>query len=117
MKPKTPSKKTVSTTELALSKNTTVSRRKDKEDTVIKKGTPIDHATKHNVPKTNATMVGASFGVTLNMDNYESARIDCWLTDVVRDNEDTDEAFHRVLSKVQEHVSEIAYKCKQGELD
>ena len=88
----------------ALLDNTSV--KKNKEE--VKKGVPLDHKNKHNLDMHNPKMVGASLGVTLNMGDYESARIDCWLTDSVRENEDVDSAFNRILSALESKVEEVA---------
>ena len=67
-----------------------------KQAKVVKQEQPLDHANKQNKPKQEPRMVGVSLGMTKNMDNYESLRIDVWCTDVVHDGESFDQAFERV---------------------
>lgn len=72
--------------------NTTVTKKVAREEPkVIKSGIPLDHAVKRQ-PAT----VGMSKGVTKNMDNYESLRVDVWLTDEVRANETVEQAYARI---------------------
>lgn len=79
------------------------------EDETLIKGAPLDHAIKRE-PYAGAK-VGMSKGVTKNMDNYESLRVDVWLTDEVAQGETVEDAYNRisaVLTEVlEETVSEI----------
>ena len=99
-------------------KNTTITKKVGHEEpTVVKAGTPLDHSAKHAPQEccksnTSSPKVGASIGCTLNMENYESMRIDCWLTDDVKDGETFEEAFARVLEVVQNQVEEVASQYK-----
>ena len=73
----------------------------------LKQGTPLDHAIKQgNETKRTAErqIVGISKGLTLNMENFESLRVDCWLTDVVKDFETVDQAFQRVGAIIDEQL-------------
>ncbi len=82
--------------------NTTISKKVGREEPeVIKKGTPMDHSNKHNI-QTTSTTVGMNKGVTKNMDNYESLRVDVWLSDTVNDNESVEEAFNRIEAIIDE---------------
>ena len=77
----------------------------------VKVGRPLDHEVKQSTAKKkNETYVGQTFGiskgVTKNMDNYESLRVDCWLSDVVREGETVQEAFARVESIIDEVLEE-----------
>ena len=84
--------------------NTTITRGSKRDGmTTVKSGKPLDHEVKQSTAKTkNDLYVGQTFGiskgVTKNMDNYESLRVDCWLSDVVREGETVQEAFARVES-------------------
>lgn len=78
-------------------RNTTVSRNKS----TVKEGIPNDHSVKHGVPIQSRT-VGMSKGVTRNMGDYESLRVDVWLTDYVQDNETYQEALSRVEGIIDE---------------
>lgn len=92
--------------------NTTVTRGSKREGyTTVKAGKPLDHEAKQSIAKKkNDLYVGQTFGiskgVTKNMDNYESLRVDCWLSDVVREGETVQEAFARVESIVDEVLEE-----------
>ena len=81
-------------------KNTTVTKKdsKDKVEETIKKGTPLDHATKKA-----DSYVGISKGVTVNMDNYESLRVDCWLSIPLEDKTPT-EKFMELSEIIQEQL-------------
>ena len=81
-----------------------VTKGTSKEQKVLKEGVPNDYPNKR---KDN--IVGMNLGITQNMDNYESLRVDCWLQDVVEDGETKKEAFarlHKILDEVlQDTVS------------
>lgn len=92
-------------------KNTTVTKKVGREEPeVLKNGTPLDHSRKHNLPdvSTSSKKVGCNIGCTLNMDNYESVRIDCWLSDEVQPGETFEEAFSRILLIANNQVEEVA---------
>ena len=83
--------------------NTRVTHGTSKNQRVIKEGVPLDHSPKHiKKPLDPNKIVGVNIGVTKNMGEYESLRVDCWLTDEVLENETQKEAIER--------ISEIAYK-------
>lgn len=92
--------------------NTTITRGSKREGiSTIKAGKPLDHEVKQTTAKKkNDLFVGQTFGiskgVTKNMDNYESLRVDCWLSDVVREGETVQEAFARVESIIDEVLEE-----------
>ena len=92
--------------------NTTVSRGNKRDGyNTVKAGKPLDHEVKQNTAKKKNDMFtgqtfGISKGVTKNMDNYESLRVDCWLSDVVREDETVQEAFARVESIIDEVLEE-----------
>lgn len=78
--------------------NTTVVRRNsDKSEDILKNGVHVDTKQKTGNPtQQNETIVGLSVGSTLNMDNYESLRVDCWISDTVKDGETVEEAYNRL---------------------
>ena len=84
--------------------NTQVTQGTSKDQKVLKKGVPNDHSAKH---LGGAPVVGVSIGTTLNMENYESLRVDTWLTDVVHEGETTEQAFQRVTKTVDETLNNI----------
>ena len=86
-------------------KNTTITKKTGRETpTVVKSGTPLDHATKHEAYE--GTKFGMSKGVTKNMDNYESLRVDVWLTSEVLPGESIREAYARVEEIIDEVLEE-----------
>ena len=100
-------------------RNATITKKTGREAPVtIQKGVPLDHSVKHDSYEnakfgmSDRPKVGANIGCTLNMENYESMRIDCWLTDEVRDGETFEQAFARVLEIVQNQVEEVAEQYK-----
>lgn len=81
--------------------NTSVKRGKE----VIKEGVPLDHAPKHGVP-IQTRSVGMNKGITRNMGDFESLRVDVWLTDFVADDETPQEALARVEEIIDETLEE-----------
>lgn len=97
-------KKTVNKSlESQAKENTTVTKGTKRDQKVEKQGTPLDHANKH---KPQDTVVGVSLGVTKNMDNYESLRVDCWLIDTVKDGESVEQAYNRVVGVVDKQLQD-----------
>lgn len=85
--------------------NAIVTQGTRKESTTLKQGTPNEHSRKHldgEVP-----VVGVSVGITKNMENYESLRVDVWLTDKVAEGEDVISAYARVTKVCSEVLTEI----------
>ena len=100
--------------------NTSVSRGNNRDGyKTVKSGKPLDYEVKQKTAKAkNEPFVGQVFGiskgVTKNMDNYESLRVDCWLSDVVRDGETVQEAFARVEAVVDEVLEESVLSTIEG---
>ena len=84
--------------------NTQITKGTSKNQEVIKEGVPNDHTRKH---LTEAPLVGVSIGTTLNMGDYQSLRVDVWLTDNVAENETTQQAYDRVVSTVNTVLQEV----------
>lgn len=85
-------------------KNTSVTRGTKDNQEVLKEGVPNDASRKH---LTQAPLVGVSIGSTLNMGDYQSLRVDVWLSDNVGENETTKEAYERVISTVSQVLEEV----------
>ena len=86
-------------------KNTTITKKTGREAPVtIQKGVPLDHSVKHDSYE-NAKF-GMSKGITKNMDNYESLRVDVWLTSEVFPEESIKEAYARVEEIIDEVLEE-----------
>lgn len=54
---------------------------------------------------TNPDKVGLNVGVTMNLGNYESARVDAWAESTVKEGETNEQAFERVNEQLQEQLS------------
>lgn len=92
-----------------VEENTSISKKTTNGVEPIKNGTPLDHAMKHD-PKSN-TIVGMSKGVTKNMDNYESLRVDVWLSDVVHEDETQKDAIQRIESFIDTALEQAISNC------
>lgn len=90
--------------------NASVTKGTSKNQTVLKEGKPNDHSRKHLDGDTPT--VGVSIGTTLNMGDYESLRVDVWLTDNVHSNESVQQAYERVVSVVDETLQGIVNQYK-----
>ena len=100
--------------------NTTIQRGNSRNGfETVKKGKPLDHETKQKTAKSKDDLfVGETFGIskgiTKNMDNYESLRVDCWLSDVVHEGETIYEAFARVEAIVDEVLEASVLSTVEG---
>lgn len=106
--------KTVAKKKAVLTKkaeeNTTVKVKVGKEpEEIIKEGNPLDHARKQNqvsspneVPQ---TIVGLSKGVTVNMGDYQSLRVDCWLTTPLKEGQTLQQAYDEIAELIEERIS------------
>ena len=90
--------------------NASVTKGTSKNQTVVKEGKPNDHSSKH-LTKESPT-VGVSIGTTLNMGDYESLRVDVWLTDTVSEKETVEQAYARVVRVVDTTLQEIVNQYK-----
>ncbi|MFI3211678.1 MAG: hypothetical protein R3Y64_11600 [Peptostreptococcaceae bacterium] len=86
--------------------NTTITVGVKGEEKVLKEGKPLDHNIKHNIEKSNRS-VGVSTGATINMGNYESFRVDCWLTDDIQEGETQPQALQRVSDICRQHLNKV----------
>ena len=86
--------------------NTTVTRGTSKNQKVLKEGVPNDHSRRKHLNDDFPT-VGVSIGTTLNMGDYESLRVDVWLSDKVSDTETLEQAYARVVQSVDSTLQEI----------
>lgn len=85
-------------------KNAQVTQGTKDNQRVLKKGVPNDHSRKH---LSETPTVGVSIGSTLNMENYESLRVDVWLSDSVHEDETIEQAYQRVVKTVDETLQDI----------
>lgn len=82
--------------------NVTITVKTQNGNVPLKKGTPLDHSTKH--PPQSGVKFGISKGLTKNMDNFESLRVDVWLNSEVEEGETLQEAFDRVDSILNDEL-------------
>lgn len=87
--------------------NTTIQKKSSGEVETLKGGNPLDHAVKHD-PK-SPPIVGMSKGVTKNMDNYESLRVDVWLSDTVQPNETKEQTLTRIEAVIDKALETAIY--------
>ena len=85
--------------------NSTVTRGTSKNQKVLKEGVPNDHSRKHL--NNDVPTVGVSIGTTLNMGDYESLRVDVWLSDKVGDTETVEQTYARIVQTVDNTLQEI----------
>lgn len=90
--------------------NTTVTKGTSKNQTTLKEGNPNEHSRKHLNGDTPT--VGISIGTTLSMGDYESLRVDVWLTDTVAPKETVEQAYARVVQIVDSTLQEIVNQYK-----
>lgn len=87
--------------------NTTIQKKTSGEVKTLKSGTPLDHSNKHF--SSPLPVVGMSKGVTKNMDNYESLRVDVWLSDSVQTNESAEQAMTRIEAFIDKALETAIY--------
>lgn len=75
----------------------------EKTSTVLKEGIPNDRKRTTSA----SPVVGVSIGSTINMGDFQSLRVDVWLSDEVRSNETVENAYARVTKTVNETLHEI----------
>jgi hypothetical protein len=72
-------------------------------NTPIKKTSPID----------TGDRIGVSFGVTLNMGEYQSLRVEAWVESAKREGETSAEAYKRLYDLVEKQANAKAEEYKQ----
>lgn len=72
-------------------------------DTTIKKTSPID----------DGDRIGVSFGVTLNMGEYQSLRVEAWAESTKREGETSASAYKRLYDLVEKQANQKAEEYKQ----
>lgn len=90
--------------------NATITKGTSKNQSVLKEGRPNDHSRKHL--DGDNPVVGVSIGTTLNMGDYESLRVDVWLTDKVEATESTEQAYARLVQTVDKTLQDIVNQYK-----
>jgi hypothetical protein len=88
--------------------NATVSQGSKRAGYVVKKqGEPLDQTLKHDVLTATDSKFGMNIGVTKNMDNFESLRVDVWATDVLREGETLTEANDRLGAELKKVLTDV----------
>lgn len=99
-----------------VEKNTSVVKRNsDKTDTIMKNGVHVDVKQKVGTAPNidGSTVVGLAVGTTLNMDNYESLRVDVWISDSLKDGETVEQAYDRLREVVSSQLTETVSEFKE----
>lgn len=86
-----------------LEDNSKIVKRSGGKEKTVKDGVYPDSAVKRKDIEGNKS-VGVSFGFTVNLENYESLRVDCWLNDTIAEGETQEGAFDRISKIVRKQV-------------
>jgi hypothetical protein len=87
--------------------NAMVSKVHGKEKEVVKEGIPLDHTDKCKPVELTGAKVGMSIGSTINMGDFESLRVDVWLSDTLQEDESERDGFNRIQLILQEVIQEV----------
>jgi len=101
--------------------NVRVTKKKDKEETVLKEGVPLDPSNIHNAKGTNnektsshnKRVVGMSKGCTISLGNYEFFRADCWITDHIEDPGEIKEKLELISEVIDKQLEEEIDRVKE----
>jgi hypothetical protein len=93
--------------------NTSVTLKANGNKEILKAGIPNDLHSKRKHEDTDR--VGLNLGVTVNMGEFESLRIDAWYSSNVNDGETVEEAFIRIKSVVETVLDETAAEYNRQE--
>lgn len=86
-------------------KNVKVVTKKGSEpEKVVKEGMPLDHALKHD-PLDLKEKIGMSKGVTVNLGDYQSVRVDCWLTTSQENGENIQQTYNRISEIITDRIA------------
>ena len=94
--------------------NTTVERKDGKYTVEKKDGLPLDHAMKQDPKNLETDKIGLSKGVTVNLGDYQSMRVDCWLTTSLKDGETEQQALNRISTIIDDRVNLEVDKVKSN---
>lgn len=93
-----------------LDANTTVKKKVGKEpEEILKEG---ELPTKINKSKETES-VGMSIGVTLNLGDFQSLRIDCWATENLTEGETKEEKLINLTEVLKEHLEYVANEMQE----
>lgn len=91
---------------IKVNKNVQCKNSNGTEEEVLK-GSVADINNKTSIP---VRTVGVNIGVTMNMGNYQSLRIDVWSADKIRDKETRKEAIFRIANDLANALHELQDK-------
>ena len=74
-------------------------------ESIKSNGAPLEPYSKYNCPEGS---VGMAIGITKNMGDYESLRIDVWCTDTLNQGETKEQAFERLSETLSQVLSDTA---------
>jgi hypothetical protein len=77
---------------------------------MVPRNTPIK---KTNAPLDEGDRIGVSFGVTLNMGEYQSLRVETWAEGTKREGETSAVAYKRLFDLVEKQTNQKAAEYKQ----
>lgn len=80
-----------------------------KETELVKEGKHVDLSDKIE----RGVKFGMSKGATLNMGNFESLRVDVWMSDEPQEGENLAEAFERVSEILEEELTKVVDSYKE----
>ena len=78
--------------------NTTVEKNKEK----LKEGNPVN--------KFAPNVVGLSVGVTINLGDFQSLRVDCWISQEVHEGEDRQVIVNDLTKELQDNINYVCDK-------
>ena len=79
-----------------------------------KEGLPLDHALKQDPKNLEKDKIGLSKGVTVNLGDYQSMRVDCWLTTSLIEGETEQQALNRISTIIDDRVNLEVDKVKSN---
>lgn len=88
-----------------IKENTQVTRGTSKEQKVLKEGNPVSISEKinHHSP----IIIGLNKGVTKNMDNFESLRIDVWFSTPLAEGIDPKDGYSEISDIIDDVLEEM----------
>lgn len=73
------------------------------EETLVSEGNHLNSSTKRDILNPNK-FVGINIGITKNLDNYESLRVDVWIADNVQEDETHADTLQRITDIAINHA-------------
>lgn len=97
-----------------VKENTTIVKNKGRKDEkIIKEGK--EQPNKAEPKHLNANTVGVSIGVTLNLGDFQSLRIDCWGQQELESIDDREETLVELTDTLREHLTYVAEEMQDDE--